>query len=200
MKTIYLFLILAIIALLNNSINAKAKSKNSNKKSRKSKVKKQTPKGLDLRNHYGTPNVGSQYGPAIDYSNHVESNPDVYTPQRFAKTNNVADELKFKPYPGYQLKLNPHKIKSGDFTNIAPSASSVINPEITGPKVHLQAEIEYPSNVKVPNFYGFKNEFKDVSAYDRLDNQIVEDRVLVNHPIYGYGDKVIFYVWINFII
>jgi len=188
MKTIYLILILTIIVLLGNTVNSKnkkAKKKNSKHKS------KETPKGLDLKNHYGTANVGSPYGPTTDYADHVERNPDVYTPQRFAKNNNVADALKFRPYPGYENKLNPHQIKSGDFTNIAPSASQVVNPEITGPKVHMQAEVEYPSNVKVPTFYGFKKEFKNIAAYDRLEGKLMQDKVVMNHPIYGYDDKVI---------
>jgi len=187
MKTIKFLLIITIIAALQYS--ADSKNKKSKKKVSKSKSKN-TPKGLDLKNHYGTPNVGSPYGPTTDYADHVERNPDVYTPQRFAKTNHVAEALQFKPYPGFESKFNPHHIKSGDFTNVAASASKVINAEITGPKVHLQAEVEYPSNVKIPTFYGFKKEFKNVSAYDRLEGKIVQDKVLMNHPVYGYEDKV----------
>lgn len=188
MKTSHLFLIITIIALLERAFISK--SKKSKKKAHKSKGK-QTPKGLDLKNHFGAPNVGSPYGPTTDYADHVERNPDVYTPQRFAKTNHVAEALKFHPYPGYENKLNPHHVRSGDFTNIASSASKIFTPEITGPKIHLQAEVEYPSNVKVPSFYGFKKEFKNISAYDRVEGKIVEDKVLMNHPVYGYQDKVI---------
>jgi len=187
MKTINFILLITIFAILLFTIISK--NKKSKKKLSKHKSK-ETPKGLDLKNHYGLANVGSPYGPTTDYADHVERNPDVYTPQRFAKNNNVADYLKFKPYPGYEKKLNPHQIKSGDFTNIAPSASSVINPEITGPKVQMQAEIEYPSNVKVPTFYGFKKEFKPISAYDRVEGKLFQDKVVMNHPVYGHTDKV----------
>ncbi len=188
MKTIHFLLVLTILAVLDHSVNSK--SKKSKKKVNKHRSK-ETPKGLELKNHFGTPNVGSPYGPTTDYADHVERNPDVYSPQRFAKTNNVADALKFKPYPGYEHKFNPHHIKSGDFTNVAASASKIIDPEITGPKVHLQAEIEYPSNVKVPTFYGFKKDFKNISAYDRAEGRIIQDKVLMNHPVYGHEDRVI---------
>jgi hypothetical protein len=187
MKTIHFILFITIFAYFEYTVESK--NKKAKKKATKSK-NKGTPKGLDLKNHYGSANIGSPYGPTTDYADYVERNPDTYTPQRFAKTNHVADTLKFNPYPGYESKLNPHHIKSGDFKNIAPSASKVIDPEITGPKVHLQAEVEYPSNVKVPTFYGFKKEFKDIAAFDKLDGKIVHDKVLMNHPVYGYTDKV----------
>ena len=200
MKTITQILLLTILAILVLSVITKAnKNKNRSKKTlKKNKKSKQynSPKALDLKNHFGTSPVDSNYGPKLDYSNHVESNPDIYFPQKFAKNNNVDRYLDFKPYPGYEKRFNPHNIKSGDFTNIAPSASSVINPEITGPKIHLQAELEYPSHVRVPSFYGFSKEMKDIHAYDKLEGRIIKDQVVMNHPVYGYKDKVKFFLFL----
>ena len=167
MKTTQILLLLTTFALLVFTITSKINKSQSESLSNNN-IKQNTPKGFDLKNHFGTPNVGSTYGPTTDYSNHVENNPDTYSPQRFAKTNQVAEGLKYHPSKGDDSKFNPHHVKAGDFTNIASSASKIINPEITGPKVHIQAEVEYPSNVKVPTFYGFKKEFKPVTAYDRL--------------------------------
>ena len=198
MKTIQLILLLTIFAALALSVSAKTtkkkvtKSKAKKAKKTNSKSKKQfgSPKALDLKNHFGTSPVDSNYGPELNYANHVEINPEIYAPQQFAKNNNVDKYLDFKPYPGYEGKFNPHHIKSGDFKNIAPSASKVINPEITGPKIHTQAEMEYPSHVKVPSFYGFSKDLKDIHAYDKLEGRIIKDKVVMNHPVYGYKDKV----------
>jgi len=203
MKTIQSILILAIFATLALSIATKTNKNNKTNKSKSKKIKKtkskskskqfNSPKALDLKNHFGTSPVDSNYGPALNYVDHVERNPDIYAPQQFAKNNNVDKYLDFKPYPGYENRFNPHHIKSGDFKNIAPSASKVINPEITGPKIHVQAEMEYPSHVKVPSFYGFSKDMKDIHAYDKLEGRIIKDKVVMNHPVYGYKDKVIFF-------
>jgi hypothetical protein len=190
MKTIQLILLLTIFAILALSVTTKThKNKKITKKAHKSK-QWNSPKALDLKNHFGTSPVESNYGPTNDYVDHVERNPDIYSPQKFAKNNNVDKFLDFKPYPGYEGKFNPHHIKSGDFKNIAPSASKVINPEITGPKIHMQSEMEYPSHVKVPSFYGFSKDLKEIHAYDKLEGRIIKDKVVMNHPIYGYKDKV----------
>jgi hypothetical protein len=157
--------------------------------SKKASKKKYTPKAVDLHDHYGAPNVGSGYGPETDYSDYVQRNPEVFTPHKFTGWKNVDKFMDFKPYLGYENKLNPHHIKSGEFTNVAPSANNVINPEITGPKLHVQAEVNYPSHVKVPTFYGFRKEYHPVAAYDRLEGKIVDDHVLLTKPWYGWEDK-----------
>lgn len=197
MKTIKFILLFTIIAILVINIVSKAKKAKSKSKkitkSKKSKTKSKqynTPKSLDLKNHFGTSPVDSNYGPEQNYVDHVERNPDIYLPQKFAKNNNVDKYLEFKKYPGYEHRFNPHHIKSGDFQNIAPSASKVINPEITGPKIHIQAEMEYPSHTKVPSFYGFSKSHKEINAYDKLEGRIIKDKVVMNHPVYGYKDKV----------
>lgn len=192
-KTILFFLILAIVLVnIITKTHKTKKVKKTNTKNLKKSHSKQfnSPKALDLKNHFGTSPVDSKYGPENNYVDHVERNPDIYLPQKFAKNNNVDKYLDFKPYDGYEHKFNPHHIKAGDFTNIAPSATSVISPEITGPKVHMQAELEYPSHVKVPSFYGFSKDYKDIHAYDKLEGRIIQDKVVMNHPVYGYKDKV----------
>jgi hypothetical protein len=201
MKTIQSILILAIFAALalsitsktnkNKKINKSRKSKSRKSNKAKSKSKQDSPKAYDLKNHFGTSPIDSKYGPENNYVNHVESNLDTYLPQKFAKDNNVDKYLEFKPYPGFENKFNPHHIKSGDFTNVAPSARDVISPEITGPKIHVQAEMEYPSHVRVPTFFGFKKDLKQIHAYDKLEGRIISDNVVMEHPVYGYKDKVI---------
>jgi hypothetical protein len=200
MKTIQSIIILAIFATMALSVSSiknkkitKSKKSKKSKKSNKAKCKtgQNSPKAYDLKNHFGTSPFDSKYGPENNYVNHVENNLDTYLPQKFAKDNNVAKYLDFKPYTGYENKLNPHHIKSGDFTNIAPSAKDLVNPEITGPKIHVQAEMEYPSHVRVPTFFGFKKDLKEVHAYDKLEGRIISDNVVMNHPVYGYKDKVI---------
>jgi hypothetical protein len=195
MKTIKSILLLTIIAIILVNVitktHKKKVTKTKSKKTLKSKSRQfDSPKALDLKNHFGTSPVGSQYGPEQNYVDHVERNPEIYAPQQFAKNNNVEKYLDFKPYPGYEGKFNPHHIKSGDFKNIAPAASRVINPEIAGPKIHTQAEMEYPSHVKVPSFYGFSKGVKDIHAYDKLEGRIIKDKVVMNTPQYGYKDKV----------
>lgn len=148
------------------------------------------PNAMDLKNHFGETTGTNLYGTPHSYADYVENNKEVFVPQFFTKAKDVVNSLEFKPYPGYQNKLNPHHVKSGDFTNVAPNAEKVIDPEITGPKIHLQTEVNYPAHVKVPTFYGFKKELQPVVAYDKVEGRIVEDKVLINKPVYGYEDKV----------
>ena len=91
---------------------------------------KQTPQAIDLHNHYGESNIGSHFGPKDDpYSEYVESNKDIFTPFLKDGRKRIQEKLEFQPYPGYEKKLNPHIIKAGDMTNIAPSATNIIKPE-----------------------------------------------------------------------
>lgn len=192
MKTKTMYKLILIIAVIGEALASKKSRKHkkhmsTHKASHKSKY---TPKALDLNNHYGGSNVDSQYGPVTTYEEHVEKNPEVYAPHKYTAWKDVKKELEFKPYPGWENKFNPHQVKSGDFTNIAPSASKVIKPEITPPKMRIQAEVNYPSHVKVPTFYGFKKEYHPVSAYDKEEGKIIHDNVLLNVPQYGWEDKV----------
>lgn len=159
-------------------------------KVKKGKKNRYTPKAVDLANHYGGPQIDSRYGPSTSAEEHVENNLEVFAPQRFNKWQNVQKELEFKPYPGWENKLNPHQIKSGDLTNVAPSSSKLVTPQITGPKLHVQTEVNYPSQVKLPTFYGFKKEYQPVTAYDREEGKIVHDNIILNKPIYGWEDGV----------
>lgn len=184
MKTINKLIICLVIVCLVADVLTKT---HKNKKTHKSHF---TPKGTDLRNHFGGSFVGSPYGPETSYESHVENNPEIYTPMRYQKWKNIEKTLEFTPFPGYENKLNPHQVKSGDFTNIAPSAQGLINPQITGPKMHVQTEMNYPSHVKKPTFYGFRKEFHPVTAYDREEGRIIHDNVIVNKPQYGFEDRV----------
>jgi len=108
----------------------------------------------------------------------------LFLPFKTGGRNKIREQLKFRPYPGYQNKLVPTQIKSGDMTNIAPSASKIITAEIAGPKLDVKAEVRYPATVRIPTFKGMKKEFLNVSAYDKETGRIVHDKVLVNRPNY----------------
>lgn len=155
---------------------------------------KAIPMGFDLKNHFGSYTVGdSPYGPKTSYEGYVETNPEVFTPQRYSKYKELKNYYKFQPYPGYEKRLNPFDVKSGEFTNIAPSAENIINPEYATPKMHIQSQLSYPAHVKVPTFYGFRKEMYPVSAYDKLEGRIIEDKIVLNKPVYGWEDKVNIY-------
>jgi len=86
--------------------------------------------------------------------------------------------------------LNPHFIKGGEFTNVAPSASKIIRPQIIGPKLRVKANVEYPSTVEVAVFKGMKKEFHDVSALDMKHNRIIHTKALINRPNYVRERKI----------
>jgi hypothetical protein len=188
MKTLPRMIILFItISLISHLVITKVNK--SHKKIKSHNKNKHTPQSLDLDNHYGENRVGSHYGPPTQYSEYVEKNPEVFTPQRFNGWKNVDKALEFKPYPGWENKLNPHQVKSGDFTNVAPSANGIITPEITGPKLHVQSELNYPAHVKIPTFYGFRKEYHPVTVYDKAEGKIEHDNVLLSKPWYGWENK-----------
>ena len=120
MKTI---LCIAFSILIVNTICLNLKSKD-------------TPKAINLKNHFGAPTVGSPYGPKSDnYAQYVAANPETFTPMKYAKGNKQIDEaMKFRKdgLPGYEHMLVPHVIKAGEFTNMAPSASTIISPKLAG--------------------------------------------------------------------
>ncbi len=95
---------------------------------------KDTPKAINLKNHFGAPTVGSPYGPHTDnVAEYVAANPETFTPMKYAAGNKQIDEaMKFRKdgLPGYEHMLVPHVIKAGEFTNMAPSASTIVNPKI----------------------------------------------------------------------
>ena len=144
---------------------------------------KSAPQGLKLKNHFGLPTVENRYGPKTDnIAQYVEANPETFVPMMYNGTAAIKKSLEFKPYPGYENKLNPHFIKSGDMTNLAPSASKIISPGIVGPKLEVRAEIHQPAIVAFPTFTGMKKEWHHVTAYNKQTGQVVHDKVLVAHP------------------
>jgi hypothetical protein len=141
------------------------------------------PQGLKLRDHFGLPSVENVYGPKTDnIAQYVEANPETFTPMRYTGNAGIKKSLEFKHYDGYEQKLTPHSIKSGDMTNLAPSASKIITPEIAGPKLQVNAKINYPAIVGVPTFKGMKKEWHNVTAYNKATGQIVHDKVLITKP------------------
>jgi hypothetical protein len=150
-----------------------------------------TPRGVDLKNHYGAPGIGSPYGPQTDpYANIVEKNPESFTPMRFDGKKKIEEATQFRPYPGYENLLNPHQLKSGDMTNIAPSATKIIKPEIAGPKLQVEAEVQYPGVVSVPTFLGMRKQMHPVTVYDKETGEISNDTVIINAPEYKNQNQV----------
>ena len=182
MKILKSFLFLSLVLLSTfNSVFTKKMHKN-----------KKVPRGQKLRNHFGTPMVSSPYGPQDDFiAQYVVANPDSFAPQLGLKNMEaLRHNNDFHPYEGMNNRNNPSPVKSGEYTNIAPSATHEVRPEITGPKVEVAGEIEYPSVVKTPTFYGFTKEFHPIVAYDKLTGEIIEDNVLINRPVYNYENRV----------
>jgi hypothetical protein len=120
MKIIF-FLILSVLIINTLSLNLKSKV---------------TPQAIDLHNHFGAGTIGSPYGPKTDViAQYVAANPETFTPMKYAAGNAQIDEaMKFRKdgLPGYENMLVPHVVKSGEFTNMAPSASTIISPKLTG--------------------------------------------------------------------
>ena len=144
---------------------------------------KSAPQALKLKNHFGLSPVEHVYGPKTDnIAQYVEANPETFVPMMYNGNAGIKKALEFKPYPGYENKLNPHFIKSGDMTNLAPSASKIITPEIAGPKLEVKAEVTYPAIVSYPTFTGMKKEWHNVSAYNKQTGEIVHDKVLITKP------------------
>jgi hypothetical protein len=179
-----IILLICLAALINTSLTKKYKKKNN-----KSKL---TPQGFDLRNHYGAERLNSPYGPRDDQIKlHVERNAEEFFPmtnihnrEKLLKANNY-------PTPSHYTGMNPSPLKAGKYTNIAPGAVHEINPEITGPKLHVSGDYEYPINAKVPTFLGMTNESKHVYAFDKLTGEIIDDNVLVRYPKMGYENRVV---------
>ena len=188
-SVIFIAFLFALLAVSTNS-------KKVNKKNHKGKThlkSKEAPRGETLRNHFGTPNIASPYGPQDDQiANYVAANPDTFAPMLGAKNRAMLiHKNDFHPYPGYEEKLNPSPVKAGEYTNIAPSATHEVYPEITGPKLHVAGSYEYPVAAKVPTFYGYQKEFHPVIAYDRATGEIIEDSVLIKRPIYNYENRAV---------
>jgi hypothetical protein len=149
------------------------------------------PQGLKLKDHFGLPTVENVYGPKTDnIAQYVEANPETFTPMRYTGNAGIKKSLQFKHYDGYEQKLTPHTIKSGDMTNLAPSASKIISPQIAGPKLQVNTKIQYPAIVGVPTFKGMKKEWHNVTAYNKVTGEIVHDKVLISKPLIVRQDGV----------
>ena len=194
-KTSLVLIIVVVLFTIESFSTKKAKKTlkgKSHNRSKSASQVKDTPKGADIRNHYGTPNIANQYGPQDDaIAQYVQANPDTFAPMLGIKNREkLLHANDFRPYPGYEAKMNPSPVKAGEYTNIAPSAKNEVNPEITGPKLEVNGQIEYPTAVKVPTFYGFTKEIHPVIAYDKLTGEIIEDNVVIQRPVYNYENRV----------
>lgn len=143
----------------------------------------ETPQGVDLKNHFGTHPLDNKYGPKNSMASLVESNLDLFTP------TNASAENREKLNKQFQFKIsdagssmNPTPLKAGAYTNIAPSATGEINPEIANPKLKVSGTIEYPASLKVPVYTGMQNNFYNVLAKDKTTGEIVEEKVVIKSP------------------
>jgi len=144
-SVIFIAFLFALLAVSTNS-------KKVNKKNHKGKThlkSKEAPRGETLRNHFGTPNIASPYGPQDDQiANYVAANPDTFAPMLGAKNRAMLiHKNDFHPYPGYEEKLNPSPVKAGEYTNIAPSATHEVNYENRAVNI----------NKKFDQFYDLRN-------------------------------------------
>lgn len=97
-------------------------------------------------------------------SSYMESNKEMMTPPLpFSKASEIAAQ-------------------SGS-TNVAPTATKLINPEIAEPKLTVETSSVYPVNAEVPSFYGFKNEIVNATLYDKEKGRVIQEPVVVNKPI-----------------
>lgn len=182
MKTIKKQLILiALIVLISIQLSFEKKLRKKSKQVRKIGAD-DTPKGLDLANQYGDRSIGSQYLYQNQDAEYIQSHLDQFLPENNPPFSKALEQLEFQPYPGYQNKMNPSAVKSGEFTNVAATAKNLITPTIADPKLRIDATVRYPSVAEVPTYRGFINEFKDVKIYDRETGKIEDDRVSVSRP------------------
>lgn len=161
------------------------------KKVRKMKSK-DTPKGLSLRNHMGSLKLNSPYGPKTDsIGEYVQAFPDTFAPFRgHAARQKILAANNFEGSPEHDSQMIPGPVKAGRYTNISPSARHEIKPEITGPKLEVNAEYSVPMNLKVPNFQGFAKDQHPIIAYDKFTGEIIEDSILIKRPVYNYDTRV----------
>ena len=161
------------------------------KKVRKMKAK-DTPKGLSLRNHMGSLKLNSPYGPQTDsIGEYVQAFPDTFAPFRgHVARGKILAANNFVGSEANDSKMIPGPVKAGRYTNISPSARGEINPEITGPKLEVNADYSVPMNLIVPQFQGFAKEQHPVVAYDKFTGEVIEDTILIKRPVYNYDNRV----------
>jgi hypothetical protein len=150
----------------------------------------ETPQGINLKNHFGLPSIESVYGPKVDnYANYVKNNNDTFA--AFNTTGKLAIEraTQYVPYKGQEKHLNPHYIKAGELSNIAPSATTLITPQTADPKLEVKATIKTPVLLKVPTFYKLEKDWRDVKAYNKETGQIEDQKVLFTAPKMGYETR-----------
>ena len=183
MKNINLTIFICLIVIILLNVESKENTKN---------TYMITPKAIALKNHFGHPSVGSPYGATLHdvYTQIVEGNPDTYMPFKTNGRENILKAAEYRPTAFSSSVLNPHFIRGGEFTNVAPSASKIIRPQIIGPKLKVSANVEYPSTVEVAVFKGMKKEYHDVSALDKKNNRIVHTKALINRPNYVRERKI----------
>jgi len=81
---------------------------------------------------------------------------------------------------------------SGMGNNIAPSATKLINPQITDKKVQVNTEIHHkPEIISQPTLLGYNKQIHKVSSYDPFSGQTLQKNVIVNAPKIGMTHKVI---------
>ena len=193
MKTIKNHLILiALIALISIQLSYEKKVHIKSRQNRKYGAG-DTPKGLDLANHMGHRAMDSPFASQNQVAQHIESDVEQFLPQNNPPFNKALKELEFKPYPGYQAKMNPTNVKSGEFLNVAPNARGLVSPQLADPKLRVDATVNYSAVAEIPTYRGFINEYKDVNIYDRETGRIERDRLTVNHP-WLVPEKAVYYI------
>jgi len=77
-------------------------------------AKKQTPKGNDLKNHYGSEPVQDKYGPKASSGVNL-------------RREGAAPGQPVTPILNYESEINNSEVVAGDLTNTSPDASKIIS-------------------------------------------------------------------------
>jgi len=78
-----------------------------------------------------------------------------------------------------------HSVKSGKMTNVAPESRTVINPEVTGPKIHLHTSNHHAGMIREKRPIGYTIEKDRIAAYHHPSNQIEQHDIEVAKPVLG---------------
>mmetsp|Transcript_30455 Transcript_30455/g.31697 ORF Transcript_30455/g.31697 Transcript_30455/m.31697 type:complete len:247 (+) Transcript_30455:11-751(+) len=155
---------------------------------------KETPKGKDLRNHFGHETLNSPYAESEPFQenslhHYIKENVKDMIPIKDKESliDEAVENLKVSYGRG---KDQEAKITSGKITNISNSAKSLKNPIIAPPTLHVKTEFMYPKIVEYGEFKGYKNKVKKVDVLDKGRNLITKQEVLISEPQYERSREI----------
>ena len=85
---------------------------------------------------------------------------------------------------------------SGEMSNIAPSASKFVSPEITQKKVQINSEIYHqPKLVSQPTLLGYNQQVHEINGFEHFSGQVIHKNIVVNTPEIGVTHQVIYFLF-----